>query len=70
LKGANMAFSGTSKYSLGFFHKRNLRTLHQARIIAMWLTPQIYDVNSALFKKDMAIRLDAIQSIKTPPNDL
>ena len=70
LKGANMAFSGTGKYSLGFFHKRNLRTLHQARIIAMWLTPQIYDVNSALFKKDMAIRLDAIQSIKTPPNDL
>jgi hypothetical protein len=70
LKGANMAFSGSSKYSLGFFHKRNLRLLHQDRIIAMWLTPQIYDVNTALFKKDMAIRLNAIQSLSTPPNDL
>jgi hypothetical protein len=65
-----MAFSGSSKYSLGFFHKRNLRLLHQHRIIAMWLTPQIYDVNTALFKKDMAIRLNAIQSLSTPPNDL
>jgi len=36
----------------------------------MWLTPQIYDVNSALFKKDMGIRLAAIKSIKTPQNDL
>ena len=70
LKGANMAFSGTSLYSLGFFHKRTLRSLHNSRIIGLWLTPQIYDVNSALFKKDMAIRLDAIQSIKTPPNDM
>jgi len=70
IRGADLAFSGSSEYSLGLFHKRTLRSLHEARIIAMWLTPQIYDVNSALFKKDMAIRLNAIQSRKTPPNDL
>jgi hypothetical protein len=70
LRGADLAFSGTSEYSLGLFHKRTLRSFHEARIIAMWLTPQIYDVNSALFKKDMAIRLNVIQSLKTPPNDL
>lgn len=70
LKGANMAFSGSSLYKLGFFHKSNLIALHKSRIIHMWLTPQIYDVNSALFKKDMAIRLAAITSIKTPQNDL
>lgn len=70
LKGANMAFLGTSKYSLGFFHKRNLRQLHQDRIIAMWLTPQIYDIHSELFIKDMAIRLKTIQKLKTPPNEL
>ncbi|MEY3097306.1 MAG: hypothetical protein RL647_896, partial [Bacteroidota bacterium] len=70
LKGANMAFSGSSLYKLGFFHKSNLIALHKSRIIHMWLTPQIYDVNSALFKKDMGIRLAAIKSIKTPQNDL
>jgi hypothetical protein len=70
LKGANMAFSGSSLYRLGFFHKRSLIALHQHRIIHMWLTPQIYDVNSSLFKKDMEIRLAAITSIKTSANDL
>ena len=70
LKGANMAFSGSSLYKLGFFHKSNLIALHKSRIIHMWLTPQIYDVNSALFKKDMGIRLAAIKSINTPQNDL
>lgn len=70
LKGANMAFSGSSLYKLGFFHKSKLNELHRTRIIHMWLTPQIYDVNSSLFKKDMSIRLSAITSIKTPPNDL
>ena len=70
LKGANMAFSGSSKYKLGFFHKSNLINFHKSRIIHLWLTPQIYDVNSSLFKKDMAIRLAAITSIKTPQNDL
>lgn len=70
LKGANMAFSGSSLYKLGFFHKSKLLELHKSRIIHMWLTPQIYDVNSSLFKKDMSIRLDAITSIKTPENDL
>jgi hypothetical protein len=70
LKGANMAFSGSSLFPLGWFHKRQLREIHQYRLVHMWLTPQIYDVNSALFKKDMAIRLDAITSINTRPNDL
>ena len=70
LKGANMAFSGSSLFPLGWFHKRQLREIHQYRLVHMWLTPQIYDVNSALFKKDMAIRLDAITSINTLPNDL
>lgn len=70
LKGANMAFSGSSLYKIGFFHKNNLLELHKSRIIHMWLTPKIYDVNTALFKKDMAIKLAAITSIKTPQNDL
>lgn len=70
LKGANMAFSGSSLYPMGWFHKRQLREIHQYRLVHMWLTPQIYDVNSALFKKDMAIRLDAITSSTTSPNDL
>jgi len=70
IRGADLAFSGSSKYSLGFFHNRHLRSLHEARIIAMWLTPQIYDIHSELFIKDMAIRLKTIQSLKTPPNEL
>lgn len=70
LKGANMAFSGSSLFKMGFFHKSNLIELHKSRIIHMWITPQIYDVNSALFKKDMAIKLATITSIKTPPNEL
>ena len=70
LKGANMAFSGSSLFPMGWFHKRQLREIHQYRLVHMWLTPQIYDVNSALFKKDMAIKLDAITSYDTHPNDL
>lgn len=70
LKGANMAFSGSSLFPMGWFHKRQLREIHQYRLVHIWLTPQIYDVNSALFKKDMAIRLDAITSFNTAPNDL
>jgi hypothetical protein len=70
LKGANMAFSGSSLFPMGWFHKRQLREIHQYRLVHMWLTPQIYDVNSALFKKDMAIKLDAITSYYTHPNDL
>lgn len=69
-KGANMAFSGSSLYPLGWFHKRKLRELHRNRLVHIWLTPQIYDVNSALFKKDMAIRMDAITSWDTSANDL
>jgi hypothetical protein len=70
LKGANMAFSGSSLYSMGWFHRSKIREIHQYRLVHIWLTPQIYDVNSALFKKDMAIRLDAITSFNTAPNDL
>jgi hypothetical protein len=70
LKGANMAFSGSSLFPMGWFHKRQLREIHQYRLVHMWLTPQIYDVNSALFKKDMAIKVDAITSYDTHPNDL
>jgi len=69
-KGANMAFSGSSLYPLGWLHKRKLRELHRYRLVHIWLTPQIYDVNSALFKKDMSIRMDTITSCDTSANDL
>lgn len=70
LKGANMAFSGSSLFPFGWFHRKHLRNIHKYRLVHMWLTPQIYNVNSALFKKDMAIRIDAITSTYTAPNDL
>lgn len=69
-KGASFAFSGSTIYKMGFLHKFKVLQIHKEKIIHLWLTPKIYDVNSVLFKKDMAIKLDAITSIKTDPNDL
>ena len=70
LKGANMAFSGSTLFSMGWFHKNKIREIQVNRLSHIWLTPQIYDVNSALFKKDMAIKLDVITRYNTSPNDL
>jgi hypothetical protein len=70
LKGATLAMSGSTSFKLGFFHTKKLTELHKSRNIHMWLTPQIYDINSAIFKKDMTARLAAITAIKTSPNDL
>ena len=70
LKGANMAFSGSTLFSMGWFHKKKIREIQVNRLSHIWLTPQIYDVNSTLFKKDMAIKLDVITRYNTSPNDL
>lgn len=69
-KGASLAFSGTHQYKLGFLHKMNVRQLHRDKIIHMWLTPCIYDIQSKAFQKDMEVKLDAITHSKTEPNDL
>lgn len=69
-KGASLAFSGTYQYKLGFLHKMNVRQLHRDKIIHMWLTPRIYDIESKVFQKDMEVKLDAITQFKTEPNDL
>lgn len=69
-KGASFAFSGSSKYNMGFLHKFKVKQIHKEGIIHLWLTPQIYNTQSKLFAKDMAIKLDAISSISTNPNDL
>ena len=70
LKGANMAFSGSTLFPMGWFHKKKIGEIQLNRLSHIWLTPQIYDVNSALFKKDMAIKLDVITRYNTSPNDL
>ena len=65
-----MAFSGSTLFSMGWFHKEKIREIQVNRLSHIWLTPQIYDVNSTLFKKDMAIKLDVITRYNTSPNDL
>lgn len=70
LKGASFAMSASSNFRWGFWHKKNLKEIHENKLVTMWITPQIYDVHSSEHQRDAKIKLDIITSIDTMPNDL
>ena len=70
IKGANFAMSATYQFRWGFWHKKNYKSIHQNKLIAMWITPQIIDVADTKFRKDIDCKLEIINAYKTFPNDL
>lgn len=70
LKGASFAMSASAQFRWGFWHKKNLKEIHENKLVTMWITPKIYDVNSSEHQRDAKIKLDIITSIDTVPNDL
>lgn len=70
IKGANFAMSGSYSYRWGFWHKKNLKEVHKSKLVSMWITPSICDVNDKKCKKDIACKLEIISAFKTSPNDL
>lgn len=70
LKGASFAMSASIQYRWGFWHRKNLKDIHDNKLVTMWITPKIYDVNSPEHKRDINIKLDIITSLPTSPNDL
>jgi|GEM_PF-489500 len=70
IKGANFAMSASYQYKWGFWHKKNLKNIHQNKLVSMWITPGICDINQASCQKDIACKLEVLTSTKTFPNDL
>jgi hypothetical protein len=70
IKGANFAMSGSYQYRWGFWHKKNLKEIHKSKLVSMWITPAICNLNDAKCKKDIQCKLEILSELKTLPNDL
>ncbi len=70
IKGANFAMSASYQYRWGFWHKKNYKSIHQNKLVDMWITPQIPDLTDVKSQKDIACKLEILTAFKTYPNDL
>jgi hypothetical protein len=70
IKGANFALSASYQFRWGLWHKKNIKEIHKSKLVSMWISPGICDINEAKCKKDIACKLEVITAFKTSPNDL
>ena len=70
IKGGNFAMSASYQYKWGFWHKKNLKDIHQNKLVSMWITPGICDITDPRSAKDIACKLEVLSAYSTSPNDL
>jgi hypothetical protein len=69
-KGAALAFSGSPEYRRGWFYRYTLKKHHQNRLVKIWLTPHLMDLDNRDHQRYLRYRERTFELFDPRANDL